>query len=83
MRDSKQKDQFIKDQNVNHGQMGIKPAIVWTAIEQFTQILPWAGMVGIVDSKGKIHHFAGSRKVTIVNEKFGPVMKAVLLDMDK
>ena len=63
--------------------MIMMPSIVWTEIPEFTHACPWLGMVGIVDTQGKIHHFSGSKKISMTNEKFGDVMKAVVLELDK
>ena len=56
--------------------------IVWTPLPCFTWIFPSIGHVGICDSRGIIHDFAGPYYVSIDNMAFGNPTKYILLDLD-
>lgn len=56
--------------------------IVWTPISCITAIFPSIGHVGICESNGIIHDFAGSKYVSINQMAFGWPTKYVLLDID-
>lgn len=56
--------------------------IVWTPLPCFTWVFPSIGHVGICDSRGIIHDFAGPYYVSIDNMAFGNPTKYILLDLD-
>jgi len=56
--------------------------LVWTPLPCFTWIIPCIGHVGICNSQGIIHDFAGPYFVSIDDMAFGNPTKYVLLELD-
>ena len=56
--------------------------LVWTPLPCISWIIPSIGHVGICNSKGIIHDYAGPYYVSIDNMAFGNPSKYVLLDLD-
>lgn len=57
--------------------------IVWTSLPLITALFPSIGHVGVCESNGIIHDFAGSRYVSINDMAFGWPLKYVKLDINQ
>lgn len=55
--------------------------VVWGLLPPLTFILPWVGHMGICDSSGQVHDFAGPYTIGIDNFMTGKVM--MYLPMEK